>query len=230
MNLFNFFKKNKNIIPKNIIPKTIAAKEDKAYSRELVVSVYREKVEWLVKRQQIVGEREKISAYVKSDRNDFKFADKLPNIGRESHTYIYHIIKNYNNLADFTTFVQGGPFFHFHGPDNPNLEFFNFVEQPVHDYNPLGDFAMTDCFGRPFSHWDVDLFPVWDRLFEGNMPHRFFANFGAQYKIGALNFGKNSTGCTMKLSTCLGLLKLCGIMFLTQDINQKFKFLLLNNS
>jgi len=178
MNLFNFFKKNKNIIPK-----TITAKEYRAYSRELVVSVYKEKIEWIIKRQQIVGDREKISAYVKSDRNDFKFADKLPNIGRESHTYIYHIIKNYNNLADFTTFVQGGPFFHFHGPDNPNLEFFNFVEQPVHDYNPLGDFAMTDCFGRPFSHWDVDLFPVWDRLFEGNMPHRFFANFGAQFIV-----------------------------------------------
>jgi hypothetical protein len=178
MNLFNFFKKNKNIIPK-----TITVKEYKAYSRELVVSVYKEKIEWIIKRQQIVGDREKISAYVKSDRNDFKFADKLPNIGRESHTYIYHIIKNYNNLADFTTFVQGGPFFHFHGPDNPNLEFFNFVEQPVHDYNPLGDFAMTDCFGRPFSHWDVDLFPVWDRLFEGNMPHRFFANFGAQFIV-----------------------------------------------
>jgi len=178
MNLFNFFKKNKNIISK-----TITAKEYKAYSRELVVSVYKEKIEWIIKRQQIVGDREKISAYVKSDRNDFKFADKLPNIGRESHTYIYHIIKNYNNLADFTTFVQGGPFFHFHGPDNPNLEFFNFVEQPIHDYNPLGDFAMTDCFGRPFSHWDVDLFPVWDRLFEGNMPHRFFANFGAQFIV-----------------------------------------------
>ena len=178
MNLFNLFKKNKNIIPK-----TITTKEYKAYSRELVVSVYKEKIEWIIKRQQIVGDREKISAYVKSDRNDFKFADKLPNIGRESHTYIYHIIKNYNNLADFTTFVQGGPFFHFHGPDNPNLEFFNFVEQPVHDYNPLGDFAMTDCFGRPFSHWDVDLFPVWDRLFEGNMPHRFFANFGAQFIV-----------------------------------------------
>ena len=178
MNLFNLFKKNKNIIPK-----TITAKEYKAYSRELVVSVYKEKIEWIIKRQQIVGDREKISAYVKSDRNDFKFADKLPNIGRESHTYIYHIIKNYNNLADFTTFVQGGPFFHFHGPDNPNLEFFNFVEQPVHDYNPLGDFAMTDCFGRPFSHWDVDLFPVWDRLFEGNIPHRFFANFGAQFIV-----------------------------------------------
>lgn len=32
---------------------------------------------------------------------------KLPNIGRESHTYLYHIITNYDNLADKTLFMQG---------------------------------------------------------------------------------------------------------------------------
>jgi hypothetical protein len=32
---------------------------------------------------------------------------KLPNIGRESHTYLYHIINNYDNLADKTLFIQG---------------------------------------------------------------------------------------------------------------------------
>jgi hypothetical protein len=178
MNFLDFFKKKKVIERpnyKNVVSKTS--------SRELVVSVYKEKIEWLIKRQSILGDREIISAYVKSDRNDFGYVEKLPNIGRESHTYIHHIIKNYDNLADFTTFIQGGPFFHFHEGDNPNLEFFNFAEEPTHDYNPLGDFAMTDCFGRPFSHWDVDLFPVWDRLFEGNMPHRFFANYGAQFIV-----------------------------------------------
>ena len=32
---------------------------------------------------------------------------KLPNIGRESHTYLYHIIQNYDNLANKTFFIQG---------------------------------------------------------------------------------------------------------------------------
>jgi hypothetical protein len=32
---------------------------------------------------------------------------KIPNIGRESHTYLYHIIKNYDNLANKTLFIQG---------------------------------------------------------------------------------------------------------------------------
>lgn len=31
----------------------------------------------------------------------------LPNIGRESHTYLYHIIQNYDNLANKTFFIQG---------------------------------------------------------------------------------------------------------------------------
>ena len=32
---------------------------------------------------------------------------KLPNIGRESHTYLYHIINNYDNLANKILFLQG---------------------------------------------------------------------------------------------------------------------------
>jgi len=30
----------------------------------------------------------------------------LPNIGRESHTYLYHIVKNYHNLKDIEIFSQ----------------------------------------------------------------------------------------------------------------------------
>jgi hypothetical protein len=31
---------------------------------------------------------------------------KLPNVGREAHTFLYHIIHNYDNLADNTIFFQ----------------------------------------------------------------------------------------------------------------------------
>ena len=42
------------------------------------------------------------------DNLPFNFTSiKLPNIGRESHTYLYHIIKNYDNLANKTLFMQG---------------------------------------------------------------------------------------------------------------------------
>jgi len=31
--------------------------------------------------------------------------ESLPNFGRESHAYLYHVIKNYNGLADMTLFL-----------------------------------------------------------------------------------------------------------------------------
>ena len=40
----------------------------------------------------------------------FKFHqwEKLPNVGREAHTYLHHnIINNYNHLSDITVFLQG---------------------------------------------------------------------------------------------------------------------------
>lgn len=149
--------------------------------RELVVAVYKDNIDWLIERKNQFKDLEKISAYNKYDRNDFEYVNQLPNIGRESQTYLYHIITNYNDLADFTTFVQGNPFPHLHLYDNPSVDIFNFNCEPIHDFYALGDFAMTDGMGRPFSHWDVDLFPIWERLFYGDMPLRFFANYGAQF-------------------------------------------------
>jgi hypothetical protein len=37
----------------------------------------------------------------------FKNIINLPNIGRETHTYLYHIINNYNFLSNNTLFIQG---------------------------------------------------------------------------------------------------------------------------
>lgn len=41
-----------------------------------------------------------------------KYIGKLSNVGRESHTYVHHIIENYDNLNDVTLFLQGSPFDH----------------------------------------------------------------------------------------------------------------------
>lgn len=37
---------------------------------------------------------------------------KLENVGREAHTYLHHIIENYDTLADVNVFTQGHPFDH----------------------------------------------------------------------------------------------------------------------
>jgi hypothetical protein len=71
---------------------------------QIVVARYNENISYLTP-------FEKVSViYNKGDDNiqeEFINIIKLPNIGRESHTYLYHIINNYNNLADNTIFIQG---------------------------------------------------------------------------------------------------------------------------
>jgi hypothetical protein len=46
--------------------------------------------------------------------DDIKHID-IPNIGREAHTYLYHIVNNYDNLYDYEVFTQGDPFDHTNG-------------------------------------------------------------------------------------------------------------------
>lgn len=37
---------------------------------------------------------------------------KLKNIGRDPHSYIYHIVENWENLPEYVIFTQGNPFDH----------------------------------------------------------------------------------------------------------------------
>lgn len=70
---------------------------------EFVVAKYNEDVAWI---KNLDTTKFRITVYDKSANGN------LPNFGREAHTYLHHIIKRYNNLADVTVFVQGNPFDH----------------------------------------------------------------------------------------------------------------------
>ena len=72
---------------------------------ELVIARYNENLDWLdylSKQSVIYNKGEKIY-----NEEKYKKIINLPNVGRESHTYLYHIINNYNNLAEQTLFCQG---------------------------------------------------------------------------------------------------------------------------
>ena len=79
---------------------------------EIVIARYNEDLSWLENE----FTNEKITIYNKG-KDDIKVPPhlnykiiKLPNLGRESHTYLYHIINNYDNLAARTLFLQGDPY------------------------------------------------------------------------------------------------------------------------
>lgn len=49
-----------------------------------------------------------VVAYCKCGKGHHEACVELPNVGREGHTFIHHIVTRYDRLADVTLFVNGG--------------------------------------------------------------------------------------------------------------------------
>lgn len=98
---------------------------------QIVVARYNENINWLEKFKNITivynkGNNDKFI-------NDFNVIN-LPNFGRESHTFLYHIINNYDNLKEYTIFFQG------------SLKFDNNIKHntlSIENYFQINDFNAT---------------------------------------------------------------------------------------
>lgn len=83
---------------------------NKEVSKVIVVSRYNENLEWL---KEYPFTLYPVIIYNKGPNDDFYKPDKLikivniENIGRESHTYLYHIVHNYDQLHDIIIFLPG---------------------------------------------------------------------------------------------------------------------------
>lgn len=78
----------------------------------------------------------------------------LPNVGREAHAWLHHLVERYESLAEWTIFAQGHPFDH--APDmHPIIRKFAKERSPAQDFLWLGFLWETDdARGRPtFVHW-----------------------------------------------------------------------------
>ena len=60
-------------------------------NKDLVVAIYQEEITWLKQRN---FSNERVFAYKKFERFDYDYVELLPNVGRESNTYIHHILKH----------------------------------------------------------------------------------------------------------------------------------------
>ena len=76
----------------------------------IIVSRYNENVEWTKQFLNVIIYNKGIP--LKDNFNEIL----LNNVGREGHTYYKHIYDNYDNLTDYTIFLQGNPFDH-----SPNI-------------------------------------------------------------------------------------------------------------
>ena len=79
-------------------------------SVDLVISRYNEDIDWLTD----LDKYRRVVVYNKGQA--FEYPDSrveiinLPNVGKCDHTYLYHIIHNYENLAGVTIFLSGSCF------------------------------------------------------------------------------------------------------------------------
>lgn len=96
----------------------------------LIIARYNENLDWIENIPKNLNIN--IIIYNKGEDNIHYPSIKLKNVGRESHTYLYHIIENYNNLGDITIFTQGDPFTH-----NPNFIYDLYKIDTYQDIQPL---------------------------------------------------------------------------------------------
>ena len=88
---------------------------------EIVVSRYNENLEWLYREPIFASTKKKVTVYnkgpgrviipdkllQKSAHSTSMVQEQLPNFGRESHSYLHHVVTHYDHLADVTMFLPG---------------------------------------------------------------------------------------------------------------------------
>jgi hypothetical protein len=103
-------------------------------SVQLVVAKYKEDVSWVHDTPCPVIIYDKHPNEPRQSWEHVTFVD-LPNTGREAHTYLTHVVRNYDNLADVTFFLQGDPLNHYYWW--PTIVDSNIYETtPLSNYRP----------------------------------------------------------------------------------------------
>lgn len=132
---------------------------------------------------------------------------EIKNVGRESHTYLYHIIKNYESDEDqITVFLQGHPFDHCKGS-----ELFDRVLSGVSylamgsGFENIGTQLITIDGGVPTFHMKIkdDLEKTSMDLFDKSLPERFKFSAGALFATTRASISKRPLSFYKKAITFL---------------------------
>ncbi|XP_078383341.1 uncharacterized protein LOC144665929 [Oculina patagonica] len=128
------------------------------FSYEFVIAHYNENLDWITP---IASH-----AHVYHKGNDLHppplqlYAwERLPNVGRESHTYLYHIIRNYDKLPETTIFLQA---------DNSHWQCRFFTQPPmdyVYDIKSMTSLKITCNKPVRFAPWGgIRYLPKWREM------------------------------------------------------------------
>jgi len=144
----------------------------------IVVARYNENIEW-------TKQFSNVFIYNKGEPLiDYSNQIFLNNVGRESHTYYKHIFDNYDNLAEYTVFLQGNPFDH-----SPNLisnlnNYINNINNIELDFEFLSE-GIVSCNikGCIYDH-ELPLIETYEKIFgEKKDDNNFLFGSGAQFIV-----------------------------------------------
>ncbi|MGE4299674.1 MAG: DUF3431 domain-containing protein [Desulfovibrionaceae bacterium] len=159
---------------------------------QLVVARYQEDVSWLadVGLPAVVYDKSgDPPAALAATLPDHCAVEALPNIGRETHTYLTHILRHFDALPEATVFVQGSPFQHMEEGAGP-ATLAAAIAQCLEKKTPFKGFAFyklrCDGLGRPHhlhdpssqGRWagygrDIPVAATYGALFDGPPPDSF---------------------------------------------------------
>jgi hypothetical protein len=159
--------------------------------KEIVISAYDKDYNWV---DQLDSEI-KVTVYKKGSKplpNEILIE---PNVGRDVHTFFYHLVHNYNNLSDYTFFAQDYPFDHVENYisliNGDKQLWFEHAKQSVDGcwfFNTQYNIISCDKKGIPNSeiinnlsfkiwatgNWNLlNIEPIWDQLFTLACPDYF---------------------------------------------------------
>ena len=155
---------------------------------DLVVAKYSENLDWIADQAISDSRLRRIFVYSKNGQmynNDRVKCEIINNVGRESHTYLYHIINNYDNLSDRVIFTQA--------KFNDHIRFNDFFRD---DY--IGLFGRTsNCYNFRLVHNYTYLLPNQDNFTFGEWMEKYidpddkyytdkygrFARYGACFTV-----------------------------------------------
>lgn len=143
----------------------------------IVVARYNENIEWTKQFPNVI-------IYNKEKKLDDGYNEiLLSNVGREGHTYYKHIYDNYDNLTDYTIFLQGKPFDH-----SPNIisnlnKYVNNKDLNI-DFEFLSEHILNCNLTSCQYHKDLPLIKTYEILFnEKKEDMEFQFGCGAQFIV-----------------------------------------------
>jgi hypothetical protein len=115
----------------------------------LVVARYNENVEWTREFPNKVIYNKGDRATIPADLQEYVI--DLPNVGREAHTYLYHIVNNYDRLDDILIFSQGKYADHIRVSPAEFRRMFSDISGASENYYDSNCWGKTSCRSYEFT-------------------------------------------------------------------------------